>query len=267
MDSRIEAAIMPSPFPGMNPYLEQPDTWEDFHQSLMTEMRNQIVASVGAGYVVKLEAHIYLHELSAEERRFAGKADIGVSDQGRPSSAGSGSAIMEAPVHVHLPVVEQERSSYIEIRDREARTLITVIEMLSPTNKFSGPDREAYIAKRRNLLNGPVNFVELDLSRGGPRMPIPELPDCAYYVLVRRVVDWPIAGLWPIQLRERLPRVHIPLRAPDEDVAIDLQEIVHAVYDKAGYANYIYSGKPTPALSRDEEQWASALIPPQLNRK
>src|SRR5438128_2710906 len=139
---------MPSPFPGMNPYLEQPDTWEDFHQSFLTEVRNRIAAKVSKEYVVKLQAHIYLHEAEVEGCRLIGRADVGLS-QANPTGNGQAPiGLLEAPVLVQLPgIVDQEKSIFIEIRDRERRVLITVIELLSPANKYSGPDREAFLGK------------------------------------------------------------------------------------------------------------------------
>jgi hypothetical protein len=49
---------MPSPFPGMNPYLEQPDAWQDFHQGYIARARDALAAQVLPKYFVKLEEHI-----------------------------------------------------------------------------------------------------------------------------------------------------------------------------------------------------------------
>jgi hypothetical protein len=248
----------------MNPYLEQPDAWQDFHQSFMKEIRDRLVAMVSGAYIVKLESHIYVHELSSEERRLVGKADIGLSGSGRPKGGGMGTDMLEAPLLVQLPVVDVERSSYVEIRDKSNRTLVTVIELISPTNKYSGPDREAFLAKRKNLMNGQVNYVEIDLLRGGPRLPIPELPACDYYVLVRRTIDWPVAGLWPFNLRDPLPRIPIPLQAPDGDLHLDLQQPFQAVFDAAGYEYHIYNEEPQPLLSAEDKEWARQLLKNEL---
>jgi hypothetical protein len=258
----LEENAMPSPFPGMNPYLEQPDTWEDFHQTFLTEMRNRIAAKVSKEYVVKLQAHIYLHEVEIEGRQLIGRADAGLS-HASPAESGEGQmAVLETPVLVPLPaVLDEEKSAFIEIRDRERRVLITVVELLSAANKYSGPDREAFLAKRHFLLNGPVNYVELDFMRGGPQMPIPDLPICEYYALVRRTIDRKVAGLWPLSLRDPLPRIPIPLRAPDADITLSLQEIFHTVYDAARYENYIYDGAPQPPLSAADAAWAKPFVP------
>ena len=124
----------------------------------------------------------------------------------------SATGLLEAPASVWQPPVDVERHSYLEIRDRENRQLITVIELLSPSNKKLGSDRDQYLAKQHQLLSSTANLVEIDLLRGGPRMPWLDMPVCDYCVVVSRVAERPRAGIWPIQLRERLPLIPVPLR-------------------------------------------------------
>ena len=119
--------------------------------------------------------------------------------------------------------VDVEHLSFVEIRDRQGRDLVTVIELLSPTNKRPGPDREQYLAKRRQLLASGVHLVEIDLLRGHPRLPLDDLPPCDYYVMVSRAEERPQAGLWPLGLRDPLPPIPVPLRAADPDASLDLQ--------------------------------------------
>ena len=257
---------MPSPFPGMNPYLEQADVWEDFHQRLLTRAADSIAAQAGRKYIVKLEAKVYLHEIGndergGDERAFLGSGDIGLSHAGPDDNGGAAVDVIEAPVLVQIPKVYEERSSSIEVRDRERRTLVTVIEILSPTNNYSGPDREAFLAKRQNFIYSPVNYVEIDLMRGGPRMPIREMTACDYCYFVHRAVDRMVAGFWPLGLREPLPPIPVPLRYPDADLSVDIQGLIHTVYDAAHYENYIYAGRPEPPLSPADAEWARQLIP------
>jgi hypothetical protein len=252
---------MPSPFPGMNPYLEQDDCWQDFHQTYVKELRDRIVSLVGSGYVVKLESHIYVHELGVGTRQLVGRTDVGVSRKGHRPSTDAAVAALEAPLKVRLPAVDFEMSDFIEIRDKESRALVTVIEMLSPSNKKGGPDREQYLGKRLFLLYKQVHFVELDFLRGCPRMPIPGLPACDYYALVRRASEWPpVLNIWPINLKDALPPIPIPLREPDADVQVDLQQVLHAAYDSAQYGNYIYQGSPYPELSAEDSLWTRQFV-------
>ena len=131
---------------------------------------------------------------------------------------------------------------------------------LSPSNKYAGPDRDQYIAKRWELMYARVNIVEIDLLRGGPRMPWQDMPECAYCVVVSLPETWPQAGIWPIGLRERLPEIPVPLRPGDADARLDLQQILHRIYDAAGYGYYIYTGQPEPALSAEDAAWASQVV-------
>ncbi|MBI3462828.1 MAG: DUF4058 family protein [Planctomycetes bacterium] len=153
-----------------------------------------------------------------------------------------------------------ERQSFIEIRDRLGRELVTVIELLSPTNKRSGPDREQYLSKRRQFIASNVHLVELDLLRGGQRMPIEGLPSCDYCAVVSRAEERPRAGIWPLGLRDPLPVLPIPLRSPDPDARLDLQALLHRIHDAAGYADYLYADGPQPALSPADDAWAKRLV-------
>src|SRR3982751_3659730 len=139
---------MPSPFPGMNPYLEQDEVWHDFHERFCPYVAELLTAQVRPHYIVKIDEHIYIHELPAEQRRLVGRSDIGVARSSGVPGASAGTMLEEAPAQVGLPAVDMERVCYVEIRDRKDRQLITVIELLSPSNKYQGPDREQYLAKR-----------------------------------------------------------------------------------------------------------------------
>jgi hypothetical protein len=134
------------------------------------------------------------------------------------------------------------------------------VELLSPSNKYAGPDREQYLAKARQLQRSWVHFVEIDLLRGGPRMPWLDMPQCDYCVVVSRVEEWPRAGIWPIGIRDRLPEIPIPLRRGDPDARLDLQQIMHRIYDAAGYEYRIYSGPLEPALSAADAAWAEQFL-------
>jgi hypothetical protein len=256
-----KANAMPSPFPGMNPYLEQDDAWHDFHERFLPAVSDCLAPQVQPYYILKLDEHIYVHEIPPEPRRLLGRADVAVGhsktqEVGRLPATG----LLEAPAEVWLPIQDVERLTFLEIRDRANRELITVIELLSPSNKRPGPDREQYLAKRERLLRSSVHLVEIDLLRGGRPMPLDERPGCSYSVLVSRVEERPRAGFWPIGLKDRLPEIRIPLRSPHEDARLDLQEVLHHIYDMAGYKYYIYEGLPEPPLAPDDAAWAQQLV-------
>jgi hypothetical protein len=97
-------------------------------------------------------------------------------------------------------------------------------------------------------------------------MPIEDPPACDYMVMVSRYVERPRTGLWPIMLREPLPEIPIPLRNGDPDAMLDLQRLLHDVFDGAGYEYYIYGGRPAPPLGSDDANWAEEIIGAQRPR-
>jgi hypothetical protein len=251
---------MPSPFPGMNPYLEQDDAWHDFHERFIPAIAEALDEHIGGNYIVKIDEHVFVHDVNTEQHAFLGRADTAVADTSDLGQGATSAATLIAPVQVLLPSVDVEREAFIEIRDRRNRQLVTVIELLSPANKNPGRDREQYLNKRDQLLVSTAHFVEIDLLRGGPRMPLQQLPVCDHCILVSRVERRPAADFWPVRLRERLPLVPIPLRAPDPDLPLDLQGVLHRVYDAAGYEKFIYETAPVPALTSGDNEWAREIL-------
>jgi hypothetical protein len=235
-----EKPSMPPPFPGMDPYLEREDAWHDFHERFIPLVATLLGVQLRPRYIVKIDEHIYVHKTPEFYRAATG--------------------LLEAPVTVRLPAVDRERLSFVEIRDRRNRELVTVVELLSPANKEAGPDREQYLAKRMEILNGPVHLVEIDLLRGGSPMPADGRPRCSYWVLVSRAERRLDAGFWPISIRERLPEIPVPVRAPDSDARLDLQAALDRIHDDAGYADYIYEGSARPRLGKKDADWARALL-------
>ena len=261
---------MPSPFPGMNPYLEQEYVWTEFHNKYLGLLQNALVPQVRPKYMVREDAMLFIHERSADQRRMTRLGDVSVHlsergpgpwGSGTTTAAATSAVLLDAPVKATLPVaVEEVRHRQLYVRDRRTRQVVTVIEILSPTNKDAGPDRDSYLAKREQLLGGGVNLVEIDLLRGGPRMPIEDAPDTDYCVVVAEATSLPKAGVWPIGLRDPLPTIPIPLADGDPPARLDLQRPLHDVYDAAGYADFLYEVPPDPRLPKLDQAWADALI-------
>jgi uncharacterized protein DUF4058 len=251
---------MPSPFPGMNPYLEHEDAWHDFHERFIPAVAEAIGPQVRPAYIVKIDQHLYIHELPADERRLVGRSDVSIA-RSPDAAAAPRTAVLEDPMEIVLPAVDWERHAFIEIRDRDSRDVVTVVELLSPSNKNPGSDREQYLGKRAHALRSRAHLVEIDLLRGGPRMPHIAVPDGDYCVVVSRTERRPRIGVWPVRLRDRLPVVPIPLRAPDPDARLDLQAVLHRVYDAAGYQDYVYAHPPQPPLRPEDADWARQFLP------
>jgi hypothetical protein len=219
---------MPSPFPGMNPYFEQAAHWLDFHSEFLSALRRLLVPQVAPKYIVQLEAHIYIHNV---------------------------------PTQLSLLKQDVEKVPFLEVRDRQGRELVSVIELLSPSNKRAGDDREQYLGKRRELLRSPAHLVEIDLLRGWTPMPQEGRPECDYSVMVSRAEKRRAADFWPVRLRDRLPVIPIPLRLPDAAARVDLQEALHHAYDGPGYEYFIYRGEPEPSLPPNDAAWARQFAP------
>jgi hypothetical protein len=252
---------MPSPFPGMNPYLEQEVLWQDFHINMLAAIKERLVPQVRPRYFVLLERYIYVHEQPDEPPKRL-RADFLVAG---PEGAGrqpTGAALLEVPAPAEVEHREQEgeRVAFLEIRDRARGEVITLLEMLSPANKHD--DHQQYLTRRAQLLDSAAHLVEIDLLRGGRPMPDDHRPDCDYSVLVSRSERRPRAAFWPIRLRDRLPVIPIPLRPTDSDARIDLQEVLHRVYDTSGYEDFIYAASPEPPLSSEDAAWAKQFVTP-----
>jgi PIN domain nuclease of toxin-antitoxin system len=245
---------MPSPFPGMNPYLEQNYLWQDFHQSFIPLIREILSGQVRPGYIVRVEEYLFIHELADD--------DVSVSRNPDSSREAAASTVPAAPARSRwTPAVDLERHSFVEVRNRHDRELVTVIELLSPSNKRPGADRAQYLSKRRQLWHSAVHLVEIDLLRGYPRLPLDDPPECDYYAMVSRAEQRPEVEMWSLRLRDHLPMIPVPLRPKDPDARLDLQAILHRVYDAAGYEDYIYETEPQPPLAADDAAWARQFLP------
>lgn len=257
---------MPSPFPGMNPYLERAGVWEEFHVEFMTRAKVHLLQQLRPNYLVRIESRMYIHEPPHGDR-FFGIADAGIiHNPGNETKEGTVQTL-PPPVTARIPEpVEIEKLRYLTIVSRSDGELVTVIELLSPTNKYSGPDRDLYRAKRREILRSKSHFVELDLLRGGPRMDYVNMPHCDYCAVVSRVEARPEVGVWPWRLRDPMPPIPIPVRSPDADARLELKAILDQVYDETGLQDYIYAGPPEPRLAPDDAAWAAPFLPPNITR-
>jgi hypothetical protein len=258
---------MPSPFPGMNPYFEQADYWQDFHTEFLTVLRRLLDLQLGVDYIVQLDRHVYIHDLPPEPRRPLDRPDLSIVRSEAAAATSAGLGVLEAPAEVLIPMQDVDRVAFLEVRDRQGRELVTVIELLSPSNKRPGDDRSQYLSKRRKVLRSTAHLVELDLLRGWHPMPPDDRPPGDYSVLISRAGRRPAAEYWPIRLRDRLPIIPIPLKPGDSDRRIDLREVVDQAHDEGGYWKYIYDGTPEPPLSAEDAEWSARLVPrPQDGR-
>ena len=261
---------MPSPFPGMDPYLEQ--FWRDIHASLIIYARDQLQTMLPGDLRARVEERVFV-EVGEESRPVY--PDVRVVERGR----GSGTALADPGVAVAEPIVlhldpEPFTDTYIEIIDvATGKRVVTAIEVLSLANKLPGEGQELYLRKQRELLAGRVSLVEIDLLRAGerviavPHQHIPASHRSTYEVCVHRGWQPRTFEVYAVPLRHRLPNVKIPLRETDADVTLDLQSLIVQCYRNGGYDEDVdYRADPDPPLDAADAAWAGELLRRQGRR-
>ena len=256
---------MPSPFPGMDPFLEG-EEWEDFHTTFNTVIRETLSPQVEPRYIVRVERRVYV-EHPTDEQDQPRRADVAVlatGAGGAPIEASTASAATAiAPEECLLPMPEETRETYLVIRERETREVVTVLETLSPGNKRPASNgRREYLAKRDEILRSQTHLVEFDLLRGGQPLPMNSpLPHGDYYAIVSRQERRPRARIYAWTIRNRLPSIPIPLKMDDPDVTLDLQNVFSTVYDRARYELSVNYDIPlSPALNDFDSAWLVELL-------
>jgi len=173
-----------------------------------------------------------------------------------------GGTALTAPITTVLPAVEQEEEKFLKIFDHANRRVVTVIELVSPSNK-EGAGRDAYLTKRAEYVASGVNLVEIDLLRGGLPLPSGEPPPPAsdFHIMVCRWWDRRRAGYWPIALRDRLPLVPVPLSENEPEVMLDLKACIDEAYDAGRYNVVLPYDRPLGApWNADESAWAAGVV-------
>ncbi len=254
---------MASPFPGMDPYLEDPAFWSDFHDTFIGCWREALLAGLPTSYSVRIGEWFYLVERPPEWRR-AVYADVSVTrPEAFTEAPGNPQAAVATldPVTIPLVISEEVRATHIEIRRRQDRALVTVLELLSPANKEE-PGRGEYLGKRNGLLRQHVHLVELDLLLDGQRLPLQHtLPPADYYYLLARADRRPDCHVYSLSMRDRLPTLPVPLRAPDADLQIDLAAVFTIAYQRGRYDRDIdYRAEPAVPLTQDQREWVAAHV-------
>ena len=248
---------MPSPFPGMDPYLEG-WLWPDVHRRLGVAISSQLAATIDPRYSIRLETSV----VTDDEGIGVFYPDVHVHHVGlEPEPPGPGGVATIAP-RLRVPAPTSVRVTSVRIRLGRERTLVTSIEVVSPANKY-GASFEQFRRKWDTLRRAGVNLVEIDLIRRGRRIfPQAELESAQYLLTVTRP-DSPETEAWPVTLREPLPLIPIPLLGSDADAALDLQPLLALCYEEGRYANdidYAAESMPPPVLSADDGEWVRQLL-------
>ena len=227
---------MPSPFPGMDPYLEAPGLWPNFQQQFATCLCQILLP--------------------------------GLVDRYHPRPA-------QRTYHTEMPLFtsvlrEEHVESFVEVRRRGDGRLVTLIDVVSPTNKTTTQGKAAYLAQRRAAQSAGASLVEIDLVlQGQPTLDFPRdgLPECDYTVTVAKADRPDRYDIYTVTMRERLKKVSLPLAKDDRAAVIDLQAVFARCYDQCGYARVIdYSADPSVPLKDEDRKWLASLLRQQKLR-
>ena len=253
-------------FPGMDPYLEHPQVWPDVHASFIVYLREYLRPLLGPRYIIAIETRVFV-EGPATDHPIIPDASVRPT---RPETSGETVALLEADPAVEVQVLPLEvEETYLTIRDRQSgQRIVTVLEVVSPTNKYAGSGRESYVAKQTEVRRSATHLVEIDLLRTGPH--VVAVPEWAarqhgpydYLVCVNRAEGLRDRfSLYPRLLCERLPRMRLPLAAPDPDIVLDIQAVLGRTYDAGGYAERLnYTAPCIPPLAPEAQAWADTII-------
>lgn len=251
---------MPSPFPGMDPYLENSGLWSDFHQRMISYISEALQRQIRPKYNARVEERVHL--LRPPFDYFPDVTIVRAPKQ--VSAVTIGTAVMDAPVEIR-PMASEITESYIKVVHVSSGDVVTTIELLSPINK-TGATRRQYQLKQQRLLQSYISLVEIDLLRRGKptvsitKSELKKLGNPPYVVAVNHAEDGRAFG-WPIPLAHRLPRIGIPLRHPDPDAVLDLPAVFAKVYDISGFDDFIDYRQPPPvSLTERETEWLDNLL-------
>ncbi len=260
---------MASPFPGMDPYLESPSLWGGLLHTLIANMMTALNAVLPSPYVAAVEEWLTIFP---SENRI--EPDVFVREKVGPAAALRGGAVVLEPVQAAIdePLLLDADTAGVKIpylnilRTGDEGDVVATIEVLSPTNKTPGKDQNAYRRKQRDIYASPTHLIEIDLLRAGSytvAVPWSLLDERKwdYIVSLHRGLSGPKFEVWPWTVRERLPRIYVPLDADQPRIALDLQAVFEKSYDAGAFGWRIdYRKEPeTPFLKQDQE-WADTLL-------
>jgi hypothetical protein len=230
---------MPGPFPGMDPYLENPLRWPDLHCRFIVCLATELNAGLTPKYVACINEWTH----TAEPPRMP-----------------------HAYISVHLTAdVHKDMEAGQALRATRA---VTVITLMSPGYKSEySPNRSAYLLMQTKICNSHAHLMEIDLLRGGahtlalPSKALTKVGTFDYRVCLHRAGAGEHYETWSFLLSEPLPRIPVPLKNGDADIVIDLQAIFDRCYDAAGYKWHVdYSRTPDPPLKPGAAAWARTLL-------
>ncbi|MFC1959567.1 DUF4058 family protein [Chloroflexota bacterium] len=239
-------------FPGMDPFIEN-QRWQEFHSLLIARIAHRLGLLLVPLYSVQAETYLNIH-LRPDVTITRARPD---TEPRQPWTIQPDEA--DRTIAATLADIGDDQQR-IEIRDKDGN-LVTIIELLSPANKTR--HRSAYQQNRNAILESTTHLVEIDLLRGGKRLET-TLPAEGYATLICHAQEERChnCAVFEIGLRDRLPRLPIPLLPEDGNVGLDLQAAFADVYQDLGYRwqlDYTLPLDPPP-LSAEDTAWIKTLL-------
>jgi hypothetical protein len=243
----------------MDPYLEEPTIWPDFHTTLIVAIKAELNQRLPPGYIAATDRHVWIERSRTRKRRVR-EPDVFVS-RTRSKASSASTLTTPAPRTITLPIPERKGRPYLKIMDARDRRVVTVLELLSPTNKAPGPHHEEYLAKRDEYFSCGVNFVEVNLLRAGKHPPLGELEiaDLQYYILVCRARELPSAAIWTFTVRDPFPDFPVPLRT-ESQVEMNFRLCMERAYQDGHYEVEVdYRQAPVPSFTGEDARWVREI--------
>jgi hypothetical protein len=260
---------MPSPFPGMDPYLEDPQLWPSVHHLLISQIGTTLNPLLPPGYMAAFGERVFVAGPDRDIYPDVIVKDVSEAGGGVPSSRGGTATAVSDPPWVIAVTSDEIVESFVEIRIlTESQQVVTTIEVLSPRNKTAGSEgRQLYRQKQREILRSETHLLELDLLRSGqhtvavPREALLRRGPYHYLVSLSRGNQRRECEVWGIPLSSRLPRVRVPLSGSDPDVALDLQAVFQQVYEAGAFERVLdYSQPPRIPLNKADAAWVEEVL-------
>ncbi|MBV7330938.1 DUF4058 family protein [Chloroflexi bacterium TSY] len=256
---------MPTPFPGMDPYLERRQRWNAVHTRLIVAIADELGPKVRPKYRVDIELRTYIAFLTSDSP--VGVPDVLVmSSPSQTTEQMSGALVTAravstpAPEFIELPMPTELIERYLVVREVATEEVITVIEILLLANKLTSEGREEYLRKRTTILTSQTNLLEIDLLRAGDPIPPFQVDEGGYRILVSAAIERPMARVFRFGIRNQIPDVSVPIRPGDDEPILSLNPILHQVYERGSYDLAIdYDMPAEPPLSSDDAEWFRSI--------
>lgn len=246
----------------MDPYLEDPELFSEFHGTMTYTVRNELNRLLPKGYVARFDRYLWVEDAESGSGLLLGAPDTYVHGPTPPEGSPPVSRSSSAPTTVVFPLRRRRGNRFVRVIDPKNRRVVTVVEILSPANK-RGAYRRAYRRKRSEYVARGVNLVEIDLLRTGRRLPLgqPVPPASDYYVLVTHAEEAPRGDYWPISVRDALPVIPVPLDPGVAVVNLTLRSCLDQAYKDCRFDEEIdYTQPANPPLREPDATWARELL-------